>query len=379
MRDSLSKSRALAALGSFLSAWGLTALGCSATAEPGHAHAAATGTTTSSAGGSGTGSGGASGAGGGISLVGVGSGGGGGGPQCGRQDFNVAPKPVDILLVLDRSASMEDDPAGGSTTPSKWDILVPALEQSITATNATISWGLKVLPEGEKAGSCTTASFPAHIAVPIAASDATVMNQAISALTDHGDGTPTGDAINNAVMYLDTLQDGHAKYLLLATDGDPSCPSGDAADTFALQAVTDAATAGYHTFVIGVASKASSVKTLNGLAVAGLEPRTDPDPTAPKFYLAGTQADLVAALQGITGAAASCVLPLSSAPPNPDHVGVNIDDTVIMKDPTDMNGWDYTGTDMMTIELFGAACDALKSSSVMSVKVIFGCKNDPVI
>jgi hypothetical protein len=310
-----------------------------------------------------------------INIAGVG--GTGGAPVCGRQDFNVAASPVDMLLVLDRSASMEDDPSGGSTTPSKWQILVPALQAAITATDAQISWGLKVLPEGEKAGECTTASFPAHILVPIAPKNAMVVNQAISGLTDHGDGTPTGDAINNAVTYLNTIQDKNAKYLLLATDGDPSCPSSNAAQ-FAVDAVTAAAMAGYKTFVIGVAAKASSIKNLNSLAVAGLEPATNmADPTT-KFYLASDQASLVAALGTITGAAATCIFPLSSAPPAPDHVRVEVGGMTIMKDPTNMNGWDYTGSDMMTIELYGAACDMVKSGGASTVNVTFGCKNDPL-
>jgi hypothetical protein len=365
-------STALVALGALLSVPGVwIASGCSATAERG-----STGTATSSGSGSsgstGTGQGGA-----GPMLAGSG-GGSGGAPECGRQNFDIAPTPADILLVLDRSASMEDDPAGGSTKPSKWQIIVPALQQSITATDSMIDWGLKVFPEGESTGQCTTASFPAHILVPIAKNNATAVNQAIAALTDHGDGTPTGDAINNAVTYLNTVQDGNTKFLLLATDGDPSCPSSNAA-TFAVTAVTAAATAGYKTFVIGVASKASSVKNLTSLAVAGGEAVMSPDPTVPKFYLASDTASLVMALQSITGAAATCIFHLSSAPPAPDHVQVDVGGTVVMKDTTDMNGWDYTGPDMMTIQLFGAACTLVKTAGVSTVHVIFGCKNDPVI
>jgi hypothetical protein len=365
---------ALGALG-----WGLwAAASCSASSEPGSG-----GKLTGSGGATGTGLGGgatATGLGGdGVTLSGSGGGtGSGGAPECGRQDFNIAPVPVDMLLVLDRSASMEDDPSGGSSTPSKWEILVPALQQAITSTNTVISWGLKAFPEGEKAGSCTTASSPVHILVPIAPNNAATVSQAISGLTDHGDGTPTGDAINNAVAYLKTVPDQNAKYLLLATDGDPSCPSSNAAQ-LAVDAVTAAAAAGYKTFVIGVAAKASSIKNLNNLAVAGLEPVMSPDPTASKFYLASDQATLVAALQSITGAAATCVLPLSSVPPAPDHVRVDVGGMTITKDPTNQNGWDYTGPDMMTIQLFGAACDQVKSSGVSTVQVTFGCKNDPVI
>jgi von Willebrand factor type A domain len=329
--------------------------------------------------GTSTGAGPTTGAGGdGGGSIGVGSSSGSGGGDCGRQNFDVLIKPIDILLVLDRSASMEDDPSGGSGSPSKWEIVVPALQQAITATDTSVSWGIKVFPEGDKKGACSAASFPTNILVPIASNNAVKVNSAITLTTDKGDGTPTGDAINKAVEYLSTLQDNHVKYLLLATDGDPSCPSGDAADTFALQAVTAAATAGYHTFVVGVASNASKIKALNQLAIAGLEPHIDPDPNAPQFYLASTQAELVATLKGITGTAATCLFPLSSSPPNPDHVGVFVGDKAIMKDTNNASGWDYTGPDMMTIELFGAACDQAKAEGAGMVKVIFGCKDDPI-
>jgi hypothetical protein len=174
-----------------------------------------------------------------------------------------------------------------------------------------------------------------------------------------------------------TIQNDHVKYLLLATDGDPSCPKTDA-EGFAVAALTSAANAGFHTFVVGVASSASKIKTLNSLAVAGLEPRVDPDPLAPKFYLAATQDQLVTALQAITGAVSTCLFPLSSQPPNPAHVGVFIGDKEVMKDTTDTDGWDYTGPDMTAIKLFGSACDQVESSGVGTVKVIFGCKDDPI-
>jgi hypothetical protein len=130
--------------------------------------------------------------------------------------------------------------------------------------------------------------------------------------------------------------------------------------------------------VVGVASSASKIKALNQLAIAGLEPHVDPDPAAPQFYLASTQAELVATLKGITGAAATCLFPLSSSPPNPDHVGVFVGDKEVAKDTKNASGWNYTGPDMKTIELFGAACDQAKAEGAGMVKVIFGCKDDPI-
>ncbi|XXY49237.1 vWA domain-containing protein [Sorangium sp. So ce269] len=301
----------------------------------------------------------------------------GAGADCGRQNFNVERKPASILLVLDRSASMLDDPNGDDGTPSKWDIVVPALQEVITSTNEAASWGLKVFPQGHRAGSCSQESFPSDILIPIAMNNASTVNQAISDTEAEGDGTPTGDAINKAVEYLKTLQNDDPKYILLATDGDPSCPK-SASDEFAVQAVTNAAAAGFHTFVVGIASSESKVEALNGLAVAGLEPRQDPDPLAPKFYLASTKDQLVTSLQTITGEVSTCLFPLSAPPPNPDHVGVFIGDQAVMHDTTGADGWNYTGPDMMTIKLSGAACDQVASSGAGSVKVIFGCKDDPI-
>ncbi|UQA59860.1 vWA domain-containing protein [Polyangium aurulentum] len=297
--------------------------------------------------------------------------------DCGRVEFSVERKPVDILLVLDRSASMKDDPSGGDGSPSKWEIVVPALQEVIKSTDDGVSWGLKVFPLGDGEGACTAASFPEDILVPIAEKNASKVNAAISATSDEGDGTPTGDAINKAVEYLKGIQNDNVKYLVLATDGDPSCPKEDA-DEFAVEAVSAAAAAGYHTFVVGVASSASKVKALNEVAIAGLEPRVDPDPLAPKFYIAATKDQLVTAMQTITGNAASCLFPLSEPPPNPDHVGVFIGDQQVEQDTTGTEGWNYTGPDMKGIELHGAACETVKNGGAELVGVIFGCKDDPL-
>ncbi|WP_081426755.1 vWA domain-containing protein [Sorangium cellulosum] len=297
--------------------------------------------------------------------------------DCGRQNFDVERKPASILLVLDRSASMQDDPSGDEGTPSKWDIVVPALQEVIAATNEAASWGLKVFPQGDRTGTCTEESFPGELLIPIASNNAPTVNQAISSTTPEGDGTPTGDAINKAVEYLQAIHNDDPKYILLATDGDPSCPKSDS-DEFAVQAVTDAAAAGFHTFVVGIASQESKVKALDGLAVAGLEPRQDPDPLAPRFYLAATKDELVTSLLTITGEVSTCLFPLSAPPPNPDHVGVFVGDQAVLQDTTGTDGWDYTGPDMMTIELHGPACEQVASTGAGSVKVIFGCKDDPI-
>ena len=297
-------------------------------------------------------------------------------PECGRQMFELERKPADVLLVLDRSASMKDDVNGDDDgNPSKWDLVVPALKEVIGATDAAVAWGLKLFPEGDGAGECNEESYPDSIAVPIKPDNASAVNQAITTTMPEGDGTPTGDAVDEAVNYLKTVPDQNRKYILLATDGEPSCAgktkgSSDAREV-AVAAVQRAASADIHTFVVGIATtKDSASKTLTQLAQAGLEA------PASGFYLASTKDELAAAVRLITGVVARCRFPLASAPPNPDHVGVSIGATRVAKDPGQKNGWNYVDGGLSAIELFGAACDTVKNSGGESVSVVFGCKSD---
>jgi len=305
---------------------------------------------------------------------------------CANQSFDLQRKPAEILIVLDRSASMINDsndksiPAG-SATLSKWAIVVPSLNQVVTSTDSAVSWGLKVFPEGE-GSECIAASVTNAIPVPVMPANAKPVTAAITAATPAGNGTPTGGAIESAVTYLKTLTDPNPKFILLATDGDPSCSASGkdttGARTYAVQAITDAATAGFKTFVVGIATtKATTTQTLNDMAVAGGMPRADGNPLATKFYLASTQDDLVTSLQTITGQVASCTFDLTSVPPDPYNIAVHVNDMKAPPDMTKQNGWDYTGSDMKQIQIYGTWCDQIKASNVNTVNFVFGCVGQP--
>jgi hypothetical protein len=194
--------------------------------------------------------------------------------------------------------------------------------------------------------------------------------------TPEGNGTPTADAINAAVTYLKTVNDNNPKYILLATDGEPSCPSGDAAKTQAVAAVTAAATAGFHTFVLGVATTGGTApQVLTSLATAGLEARDAPNPLATRYYLATTKAEIVTELKQITGVVASCSFDLGSAPPVPDNIAVKVGGQKAPQDAT--NGWSYTSPDNTSLEVRGTWCDMVKASTD-AVQIIFACKGDVI-
>jgi len=361
------------------------AAGCTAgTNAPATGGAGTTGTgtgvagTTGGAGRSGTGLAGTTGL-GGFSLAGTG---GGGGRTCGFQTFDLERKPAEILLLLDRSASMKDPPDGApSGSAPKWDLIIPALKKVVMDSDMSVHWGLKVFPEGT-GNECVAGSVTNKIDVPIAPMNASTVVNAINTTMDEGNGTPTGDAVNAAVAYLQTLTSTNRKYILLATDGEPSCAGtsqgSTAARPYAVTAVTNAANMNFHTFVVGVATtKDSATTVLNDLAVAGKEPRAG---LLTRFYLGTTQNDLSAALAFITGQASSCIFPLDPPPPvknNPSKLGVYFTsaDTKIPNDPTSQNGWTYLNAENTSLQVYGSWCDMIKSAGADKVKIIYGCED----
>ncbi len=193
-------------------------------------NAPSTGRAGNGGGAAGTTGPGVGGNGGSVKTAGTGGvlsiGGTGGGQTCGLQKFDVERKPAEILLLLDRSKSMIEDTTSDGVT-LKWNAVLPALKQVIKDTDAAVSWGLKTFPEG--AGSeCVAGSVTNGVVVPVAPMNAAAVVAALNdtsnqATQPQGNGTPTGDAITAAYTYLSKLTSTNPKYILLATDGAPSC------------------------------------------------------------------------------------------------------------------------------------------------------------
>ena len=355
------------------------------------------------AGGSGTGTGGAgltSSGEGGVGLSGGGGSGGdvsgsggdvgltgSGGTSCGQTNIDIMPLPPDILIVQDRSLSMTDDSndkpcAGGSASgdgncgaASKWSQTTTALNTVLGQTDSSVNWGLFWL--GDETASCGVSASPAVVIEPSGSND---ISGAFAVNTFTGmPGTPTAAVMKNAVAYLKTLTDPNPKYLLLATDGEPNCPNGAATlntndDTGAEMAVASALSAGFPTFVVGIATTSDSGATtaLNAMAVAGGEPQAN---GATQYYAVTDSASLVTALDSILGIVASCKVSLAGAPSNLDNVAVSAQDPTgarveITQDPS--NGWSFDAT-KANIVLNGTACDELQNGSYTSFQFIYAC------
>jgi hypothetical protein len=343
------------------------------------------GTAAGGVGGAGgtTGSGGRGGM---IPIIITATGSGGGNPNgsldsnCGTKSQSAKIVPPDMMLVMDRSLSMTNDIndkqcAGGTGTNgncganSKWELMVPALNQVISDTDMKVNWGMYYL--GDEPSQCGVATAPV---VPVAAMNATAVTTSLTTNLFNGQvGTPTRRVIQGAVSYLTGLGDQTPKYLLLATDGQPNCATTNSLNTDDTtgtdQAVKDAAAAGIPTFVVGIGNT-NAAATLNQLAIDGGRPQVG-GPTS--YYQVDDAAALSSALGTIVGQAASCTFNIGAAPDGTTATGLGVfgDGSKLTMDPA--NGWSFKDATMTTIILNGSLCDQVMSGAIHDVTVAFVC------
>jgi hypothetical protein len=385
--------------------WGGPGAACNSTPPPvGQTSGATTGSAVTAAGGVATGTAGSPGSGaGGSSFVPVfvipdasvepdvtpDAVAASGDSNCGSLQSKLEKKPADLLLVLDRSSSMTEamdssnNCAANSTTCSqRWATIIASLNKVLTSSSTDLNWGLKFFSSpgttsgtggrggtGTPGGNCNVTP---GVEVPVGSGNATKIGTQISSV-GNATTTPTRAAIDAAVAYLKTVNDGNSKYILLATDGEPNCASGSTTggggDTdlpATVTAVQNAASAGYKVFVIGVGPEAAN---LTSLAEAG---------GSEKFYSALTPDELASALSSIVGTvAAGCTYQLPSEPATPDAVGVFVDKSLIPQ--SDSDGWSYEAGSSTTININGTYCEDLKEGKKTQVEIFMPCKpSDPI-
>jgi hypothetical protein len=361
------------------------------------------------------GSGGAGAMGGGIVVEG---GGEGGAPEnCGATAIDASPPEVNVLLVVDKSSSMNET---GEFPEGRWVALGNALEAAMVATETSISYGLELFPFADDPEAtpeqCQT---PTGLDVLVSIRDGeNRVAEIVDALETYepAGGTPTADALARA---LDYFTDGDGKdlpgtnYVLLATDGGPNCnaeltceesdcvinrensgateacngsccdasldpdgPKHCLDDDRTVARVQALAEAGIKTIVVGIPGTEFFVDTLDALAEAGLAP----NPDAPPSYYNVTSEDgaegLTETLTRITtGLITTCRLQLTSTPTDPDYedlLNVVIDGEEVPQAGDD--GWDVDrSTTPPTVVLKGETCEYLETEGAENVTITYGC------
>jgi len=307
--------------------------------------------------------------------------GGTGGAAC--PSFQLAApgpdSPREVLVVLDRSATMADDAngttcAGGCGASSKWSLLATAVE-SLLAANPQVSWGLAFY------GGDDVCSVAPGAAVEAAPQTFDAIEAAIAAAPPGGSNSAGTPAVFHASNYLEALPTLGPRYIMLVTDGRESCATDPTTFdlTYLEEALASAMNAGFPTFVVAPSpgSNAASTATLNDLATNG----GLPNPGATSYY---APADLTTALSKVArGEGTPCRIPLSVAI---DYYGTALrsvtltrpDGTVVDVPQDETTGWAvpsffYGDSTPTSIDINGELCQQLKAGAFRTVTVNYNC------
>jgi hypothetical protein len=291
------------------------------------------------------------------------------------------PQTPDMMIVLDRSGSMAD---GG-----RWQPSVSAVRSITMQLQSQIRFGLAMFPDpavkdaGQIVGSladCFAAAdlqkciddltamasagvcAPGAVVVPVAESNAMAIGNALN-MTQPTGGTPTSQTLELLLTTFANAPAGpdamgiHAKYVLLVTDGQPTCPAGAGQQTTqpdidaSNKAIEALLAKDVKTYVIGYdttgAGNEQLAAVLDGFAMRG--------GTGDKMHRpVEDEKSLLAEFQKITGQIVGCSFTLDKPPSRADFVKVTLDGKQVNLG----QGWNLVGD--RTIELIGAACDTFK-------------------
>jgi hypothetical protein len=319
--------------------------------------------------------------------------------------YTARPERSNVLLLIDRSGSMHIKLSNDDT---RWTGTKKGLADLLRSLPATSRAGAMMFPQGDQPITCcgidpalndvkcacaagelpgvgARCAAPTYKAgVPVGTLDAAQI-AAIEAHVASADrefywGTPLATGLEAAVDQMTLAKLDGPKSVILLTDGIPtSCDS--ASDPQAndvarvVAAATAGAQAGVRTFVMGVidGTKGARAESLAQIAAAG---------GTGKHYAINAQTfgqDIKSAFEKIALEAFDCTFELPEPAQGAQHdlskVNVVIKgtsaDRALARDTSHVDGWDYLGD---RIQVYGAACTALKADPAARVDVVVGCK-----
>ncbi len=291
----------------------------------------------------------------------------GGAGGCADVDVEVSQVTPTVMLLIDRSGSMN----ASFSTSNRWnavrDTLIGELGV-VPQTEGIIRFGLATYSslDGFSGGTCPMLELIAP-ELNNAANIGEVLLQ--DDWLVNGD-TPTGEAISATVEMLRDTDVSTPTVLVLATDGEPdTCaePDPQNGQPESLAAVQAAYEAGMTTFVISVGDDVGAAH-LQEMANAGIG--RDPASTdlAP-YYVALEQEALIDAFTAIVGNVVSCSFEVRGE----IDVGRACEGHVFLDDVELVCDSDWRASSETTIELLGQACDTLRDGHPHELRASFPC------
>lgn len=298
--------------------------------------------------------------------------------------------PGAVLIVLDRSFSMNDGPDGSEPSfgePAKWGVAVSALKELVDALPDGLELGLEMFPS---ANGCAVATAPQVALGDIKLTRASV--KGALGVGANGD-TPTEAALRVGLGVLAARTGTGSRAIIFLSDGAPNCGSSTASVE---SAVADGLKAGVRTYVVGVPG--SPYSEFSRLAVVG-GTRRDPgckeqcdaswsDTDKCCHYVAsasGFKSSLSTALSQIAAQIRTdCVYHVprpegGAADPGLVNVLVTVDGKEALVypsgDPT-KDGWSYTDGSSTSIVIHGPTCAKILGDVSSKVEIAVGCPTE---
>jgi hypothetical protein len=311
---------------------------------------------------------------------------------CEKLQLPSDPLSPEILIVQDRSGSMVGLGDMRNAGKNRWAPSVSALKKLTSELTDTVAFGLMLFPAPGTGGAGGLGGFlgglagggggtaggpgcsPGMVNVEVATGNAAEIASVLDMSAPDVGATPTAASLDAAKGALDKgicadCRDA-PKYVLLVTDGQPTCGANGAATTAPEDidntnaAIDELAAAGIKTYVIGydTASDPDAAAAMDSFAMHG---GTD------HHLPVEDEASLLAELTRIAGSLVPCEFELSDKAqiPDPSYVRVEID------------GMTYNfGTDwhleenkvVLTPE--GGACPKLRDAKLHSLKITRECE-----
>jgi MYXO-CTERM domain-containing protein len=219
-----------------------------------------------------------------------------------------------LMIVLDRSCSMQDPPQAGGTT-SKWAIAGTAIGKLLTKYGGMLDFGLIMFPD--QSGVDCNQDGPIYESVA-PGNESAIMTTLTTTMPTGPCVTnikPAFDQVSTDPRYAQKYMSGPRGFVLFISDGMQTCGGGVNMIASSVKALYDN---GYPTYIVGFGG-AVSPASLDMFATAGGVPRAMvADAGGHSYYQADDAAGLDAALDEIAGKVANVEFGGCSGSPCPD-------------------------------------------------------------
>jgi hypothetical protein len=189
--------------------------------------------------------------------------------------------------------------------------------------------------------------------------------------------SPTGDALMRVRNFFDREPAAAAdRFLLLVTDGNPSCGSDTSCEGTVAEAARLADTTGVKTIVVALGEDVKTSTCLDMIAVAGGMARTG----TPRYAWGGTVAELHQALDEAMAPVIdeSCRLTFRNAAPKAEKVSVLMRTNSatsfveIPRDASRKEGWNFDPPGSLEMRLYGSPCEKLRTGMILKTDLRVG-------